>query len=144
MRFFDNDPTMREALRMIKQFDTEGERRKFLDSYFGFDDDARKQDRCRKCRDTGWAMIYHPKCFVQLSHKEPIEWYCRLAVVCDCSAGDKKPAEDRRGNRNIVFGDRNWHIAVNEPDSRAKLQNFDLTKICDAKQYDEFEAFGKN
>lgn len=139
MNTIQQDPQMQYALSQIRHMKTEGERRKWLDSYFGFDD--RGECKCVDCRDTGWVIVYHPKCFVQLSKSIPIKWHQQCAVRCKCSAANTIVSKDRRGRRIPSFGDRNWHIRVNHPDSRAKLMNFDLMSICDAKRYDEFEAF---
>jgi len=137
-----DDSSMRHAKRETRKIKTEGGRRKWLDDYFGFDDSSRDGVKCLRCRDSGYAMIYHPEVVIAAAQNEDSpKWHKTLAIRCNCEAGDKKPSQSReqaaRSKKNMddkshvhekepVFGDHAWHIAVNDPDGKAKCMEFEL------------------
>lgn len=147
---FYGDVSMLHAMKEIKKLKTEGERRKWLDDYFGFDESPKGSSfvsrvACLLCQDTGCVMIYHPDVMVAASQgDESIPWHKKVAIRCNCAAGEKMPEQSlqqqRRSKRNegvegylhgkeLVFGDERWHIAVNDPDGKAKCSTFEMKTI---------------
>ena len=131
---FHGDATMVKALKHIKEHKTEGDRRRFLDEYFDEVDDRRDAMRCLHCRDTGWVMVFHPEVIVAACQDKPVkDWSKNICMRCSCDAGSKKPSRYWKGRRKIgpgvpvlTFGEQPWHIAVGDPDGRAKCATFDV------------------
>lgn len=138
-----DDSSMRHAMRETRKIKTDGGRRKWLDDYFGFDDSYHSTAvRCLRCQDSGFAMIYHPEVVIAAAGGDDSpKWHKTLAIRCNCEAGDKKPSqsleqaarskkhmrdEDYVHEKSPVFGDHTWHIATNDPDSKAKCMEFEL------------------
>ena len=144
MTIYD-DPSMVYAMQQIKKLKTIGERRRWLDDYFGVDDSSRDAVHCLRCSDTGYAMIYHPAVVIAAAQDNKLpEWHREIAIRCNCEAGDGIPSQTRdqaaRSAKNMdnpdyvhervpVFGDSKWHIAVVDSDGRAKCSNFELRSI---------------
>ena len=148
MTIYDN-PSMVHAMKQIKKIKTEGERTKWLDDYFGVEDSYRCAVSCLRCQDTGCTMIYHPKVVMAAAQNDEWpKWPKEIAVRCNCEAGDKMPSQTReqarRSAKNLddktyahekvpVFGDSVWHIAVNDPDGKAKCMEFKLQSLHEWK-----------
>ena len=99
--------------------------------------------RCLRCRDSGWVEIWHPDTIADAVRTDgnPKRWHTCLCL-CTCSAADKVPTHfserisSRRAGQPIpVFGEKRWHIAVNEPDARAKAAMYQHQPD---NYYDEF------
>ena len=93
-------------------------------------------------------MIYHPRVVIAAADGKSPEWHKTIAIRCDCEAGDKVPAQTRqqaaRSQKNMevdgyvheqqpVFGQRSWHIAVNDPDGKAKCVDFEIRSLHEWK-----------
>ncbi len=140
---------MLHAMKEIKKLETEGERSKWLDGYFGIEDASRNAVLCLRCQDTGCAMIYHPSVVIAAAKNEEWpKWPKELAIRCNCEAGDKMPSQTRaqaaRSAKHLdnksyaheklpVFGDEAWHIATNDPDGKAKCFGFELQSVHEWK-----------
>ena len=139
-----DDPSMLHAMKQVKKLKTDGERTKFLDDYFGSDDSSRCAVACLRCQDSGYAMIYQPAVIVAAAAGKDPAWHKRLAVRCNCDAGLRMPvqsreqaarsakhADDKDYTHGVqpTYGDAVWHIAVNDPDGKAKCINFELRSL---------------
>jgi hypothetical protein len=134
---FHGDKKMTAALKHIKEFETEGEQKKFLDEYFGDDEDddnRRGAVKCLHCRDTGWATIYHPITILKAAQGKEVKSWRTCALRCKCEEGMKKPSHSRRNKFSAsqaqpTFRDQPWHISANDPDGKGRCATFDLNKL---------------
>lgn len=148
-----SDPSMLFAMKELKKLRTDGERTRWLDNYFGLDDPSHEVIRCLRCRDSGYATIYHPAVIVAAAaaEKDP-PWHRHISVRCNCDAGLRMPAqsqeqvarsanhagdEDYVHGKQCTYGDDVWHIAVNDPDGKAKCCNFEFGRLHEWKPYSE-------
>jgi hypothetical protein len=82
---------------------------------------AEYEYRCLTCQDTGLVTIFAPEVIQQAAQDpENVEWWRVCTVLCTCEATDWKATHFRSGREIPIFGSQRWHVAVNEPDARAR------------------------